>query len=158
MITACRECGASLADGQACIDRFHALLLMEYEVAADPTESSEGRGAVTHFYAVSSYVLQHPNGMNYTAEALTELRRDLADHLAGRVTLPELRHRVSRAAVGPGRVTCRAGDEVVWWSVQSWPVTVADIIKGGVIGYGKRVAAWAESVVGTLEAATGRSK
>jgi hypothetical protein len=142
-MTTRRECGASLAEGQACIDHFHAMRLLEYEVAAAPSESSDGGGGVAYFYFVSSYVLQHPDSMNYTAEALAGLQRNLADHLAGRVTLSELRHRVRRAADGLGRATRRAGDEVVRRPVQSWPLIVTDMIAGGVTGYGKRVAAWA---------------
>jgi hypothetical protein len=91
--------------------------------------------------------------MGYTAVALASTRRNLADHLAGRVTLAELRLRVRRAADGPVRVTRRAGDSVVCWPIKGWPVTVADVVAGGVEGYAERVTAWAESVVRVLEAA-----
>src|SRR4051794_8105676 len=91
MAVICQECGAPLPDGAECIGHFHALLLLEYEVAADPDATAGGRGQVAHFYAVSSYLLQHPEGMNYTAEALAGVRRGLADHLAGRVTISEQR-------------------------------------------------------------------
>jgi hypothetical protein len=153
MMATCPECGAPVPDGGSCIDRFHAMLLLESEVAADPAESSGDRGEVAHFYAVSSYVLQHPRSMNYTAEALAALRESVADHLAGRVTLAELRHRVRRAADGAGRVTRRATDDAVRWPVQSWPLTVADVIAGGVKDYGERVAVWAESVISVLDTA-----
>src|SRR5262249_52490013 len=139
MTATCPECGAPLPDGMSCIDRFHALLLLESEVAAAPAESSGGRGEFAHFYAVGSYVLQHPTSMSYTAEALAGLRQNVSDHLAGRVTLAELRHRVRRAANGATRVTRGAGDEAVRWPVQSWPLTVADVIAGGVEDYGRRV-------------------
>lgn len=154
MTARCFECGAPLPDGGSCIDRFHALLLLESEVAADAAESSDGRGEVAHFYAVSSYVLQHPNSMNYTTEALAGLRQSVADHLAGRVTLAELRLRIRHAANGAGRVTRRAGDQVFSRPVQSWPLNVADVIAGGIKGYGNRVAAWAESILGMLERQT----
>jgi hypothetical protein len=126
------------------------MLLLESEVAADLAESSGGQGEVAHFYAVSSYVLQHPDSMTYTAQALAELLQIVADHLAGRVTLAELRHRIRRTTNGTGRVTRRAGDEAVRSPVQSWPLTVTDVIAGGVSEYGKRVVAWAGSVVSTL--------
>src|SRR5262245_15713211 len=113
MKATCPECGAPLPDEVFCIDRFHAMLLLESEVAADPAEWSGGRGEVAHFYAVSSYVLQHPDSMNYSAEALVGLRQSVADRLAGRVTLAELRHRVRRAANGAGRVTQRANEKAV---------------------------------------------
>jgi hypothetical protein len=149
----CPECGALLPERGACIDHFHAMLLLEYEVAADRAESSGGRGEIAHFYAVSSYVLQHPSRMNYTHEALAGARRNVADLLAGRVTLSKMMHRVRRVANGTRRVTRRAGDTVIQWPVKTWPLTVADMIAGGVKGYAERVAAWAESVVRTLDAA-----
>jgi hypothetical protein len=153
MAASCCECGAPLIDGGACIDHFHALLLLENEVAADPVATSGGRGLVAHFYAVSTYVLQHPEGMKYKAEALADVRRGLADHLAGKVTLAEQQLRVRRAVNGAVRITRRAGDEVVRWPVASWPLTVVDMIAGGVEDYCDRVAVWAESVIETLDAA-----
>jgi hypothetical protein len=135
------------------MDLFHALLLLEHEVAADPVATSGGRGEVAHYYAVSSYVLQHPGGMDFTADALAHLRRGLADHLAGKVTLSVLRLRARRAADGATRVTRRAGDEVVRWPIDSWPLTIADVLAGGVDGYCERVAAWAESILRRLDAA-----
>src|SRR5262245_23985196 len=100
MAASCQECGVPLPEGGRCTDLFHALLLLEYEVAADPGATSGGRGEIAHFYAVSSYVLQHPEGMNYTAAALAGTRHGMADHLAGRVTMSELRLRVRRDADG----------------------------------------------------------
>lgn len=96
MAKVCQECGAPLPEGGKCIDHFHALLLLEYEVVADPAIANSERGLIAHFYAVSSYVLQHPEGMNYTAQALAEARRGLGEHLAGKVTLSEQRRRVRR--------------------------------------------------------------
>jgi hypothetical protein len=151
MAATCQECGAQLPESGKCLDLFHSLLLLEYEVAADPDATSDGRGEVAHFYAVSSYVLQHPDGMNYTAEAITGLRLGLADHLAGRVTMSEQRLRVRRVADGATRITRRSGDEVVHWPVSSWPLTVADMLAGGVEGYCGRVAVWAESILRTLD-------
>jgi hypothetical protein len=151
MATPCQECGAPLPESGRCIDLFHALLLLEYEAAADPDATSGGRGEAAHFYAVSSYVLQHPEGMNYTAEAITGLRRGLADHLARRVTMAEQRRRVRRVADGATRITRRAGDDVVRWQIGSWPLTVADVLAGGVEGYCGRVAGWAESILRTLD-------
>jgi hypothetical protein len=50
---------------------------------------------------------------------------------------------------------CRVqvGDEVLRWPVQSWPLTVADLVAGGVGGYCDRVAAGAESILRILERA-----
>ena len=104
-----------------------------------------------HFYAVSCYVLQHPEQMNYTSEALDGARRGLADHLARRVSLSEQRRRVRSAVNGKTRITRRDGDSVVHWPVASWPIIVTDILAGGVDGYCQRVAEWARSILKTLE-------
>jgi hypothetical protein len=149
----CPECGAPLTSGEACISHFHAMLALESEVAADPVATAGGRGEAAHFHAVSSYILQHPEGMNYRAEALGDLRRMVADHLAGRLSLAALRPRVRRAADGAVRITRRLGDEVPRWPVTAWPMTIVDVLAGGVEGYCDRVPAWAESIIRTLDAA-----
>jgi hypothetical protein len=91
--------------------------------------------------------------MGYTAEALAGLRQSVADQLAGRVTMEQLRRRVRHAADGARRITRRARDEVPRWPVSAWPMTVADVLAGGVEGYRERVAAWADSIIRTLVAA-----
>jgi hypothetical protein len=152
MAVGCEECGAPIPDGGTCIDHFHAMLLLESEVIADPEASAGGRGKAAHFYAVSSYILQHPVSMNYTAESLAGAQQNVSDHLAGRVGLAELLVKVRRATEGPARITRRAGDRVVSWPVESWPITVADVLAGGAEGYCERVATWAESIIRTLDA------
>jgi hypothetical protein len=74
----------------------------------------------------------------------------VADHLAGRTTLSDLRHKIRRTANGATRVKRRPGDEAVKWPIKTWPLTVADVCAGGIAGYGKRVADWAKSVVSIL--------
>jgi hypothetical protein len=142
---ACPECGAPVPEGGSCRDNFHALLVLESEVPGGP-------GGVPHFYAVGSYALQHPEGMGYTAAALAGLRTCLADHLDGRVGLDGVRRRVRWGAEGAQRVTRRAGDAVVRWRVESWPMTVADVCAGGTEAYAERVERWARSVRETLDA------
>src|SRR6185312_4684649 len=100
-------------------DHFHALLLLEGEIP-------EVAGSILHFYAVAAYGLQHPDGMNYSAEALAGLRATLADALDG-ASLEEIRRRVHRDAKGPRRVTRRAGDDAEPWRRGHWPMTVADV-------------------------------
>jgi hypothetical protein len=140
----CPECRAPVPEGGSCRDNFHALLVLEAEIPGGP-------GDVPHFYAVGSYALQHPESMGYTAQALASLRACLADHLDGRATLDAVRRRVRRGAEGAKRVTRRAGDEVVRWRVESWPMTVADECAGGIEGYGERVEQWARSIRDTLD-------
>jgi hypothetical protein len=142
----CHECGAVIPVGGACIDHFHAILALEHE-ALQAVPPSEGRFA--HFCAVTTYVLQHPEGMKYTAEALAGARRNLADCLSSRATLEEVRAGVRKAADGPGRVLRREGEAVPIWPVESWPITAADVLAGGPVGYTARARLWAKS---TLEA------
>jgi hypothetical protein len=67
--------------------------------------------------------------------------------------MEQIRRRVRRAADGPRRVTRRGGDPVVRWRVPGWPMTVADVLAGGVEGYADRVERWARSIVRTLDEA-----
>src|SRR5262245_50680888 len=140
----CPECGGPVPEGGSCRDNFHALLLLESGMPGGP-------GEVPHFYAVSSYALQHPESMGYAAEALAGLQACLVDHLDGRATLDTVRRRVRRGIEGAKRVTRRAGDEVVRWRVESWPMTVANACAGGIEGYGERVEQWARSIRDTLD-------
>jgi hypothetical protein len=151
MASRCYECGAPVAEGVSCIDHFHALLLLEREVVFDPTASN--RGEVVHFYAVSSYVLQHPEAMSYTAEALAAARRNMADHLAGEIGLAELRNEIRRAVNGSARIMRRPGVEAPRWPVTTWPLTVSYVLSGGAQEYVDRVIAWAESIIRTLDGA-----
>ena len=148
MTTACAECAAPVPGSGTCRDNFHALLLIESETPGGP-------GARTHFLAVASYGLQHPDTMNYTAETLAGLRAALADVLDGRLTIRELRRRTRRALDGPARVTRRAGDAEVPWRRGGWALTVADVVVGGVESCAGRVAGWARSVRQTLDAEGG---
>jgi hypothetical protein len=137
----CPECGAPIPEEGSCRDNFHALLLLESEISGRP-------GALAHFYAVACYGLQHPDGMNYTADALAGLRAGVADLLDARVTLDGLRRRTRRAVNGAVRVTRRAGDAAVPWRRGRWPMTVADILTVAADrdAYAVRVLRWASSV------------
>jgi hypothetical protein len=150
-MTTCNECRAALPDRGTCEQLFHALLLLEQEVMADAEAIAGGLGESAHFYAVSTYVLQHPESMRYTAEALAGVRRAISGHLTGRLRLEQLRRQVRQAADGKARILRRPGDAVVRWPVQNWPMTIVDILAGGVPGYVERVTAWATSVVRTLD-------
>jgi hypothetical protein len=140
----CPECGAPVPVGGSCRDNFHALLLLESQVPGGP-------GELPHFCAVAAYGLQHPDGMNYTVDALAGLRAGLADVLAGRATLAELRRRTRRAVNGSARVTRRPGEAPASWRRGGWPMTVADVCSAGVDAYCERVVLWARSVRDTLD-------
>jgi hypothetical protein len=146
----CPECGAPVPEGASCRDHFHALLQLEAAIPGGP-------GALPHFYAVSCYGLQHPDGMNYTSAALSGLRASLAELLDRRSTLDQVRRRIRRAVNGPVRVTRRAGDAVVPWPGGRWPMTVADVltVPAEASAYAERVTRWARSVRDALDADRG---
>jgi hypothetical protein len=108
MAEVCPECGAPVPEGGSCRDTFHALLLREWEIPGGP-------GALAHYYAVAAYGLQHPDSMNYTADALAGLHAGLADVLDGRATIDALRRPMRRALDGQVRITRRAGEPAVSW-------------------------------------------
>ena len=139
----CPECGAALGDGTSCLDNLHDLLALESQLP-------DGPDLLSHFYAVSSYNLQHPGSMRLSADALKGLRATLADVLDGRITLGEARRRAHEGARTLGRVTRRAGDVVIVWDVTQWPITVKDICDGGRVDYAFRVERWARSVLKLL--------
>jgi hypothetical protein len=129
------------------------MLALEHEVARDSVEAGSGRGELAHFHAVSAYALQHPGAMHYTKAALDGLLVALGDQLAGRATLDAVRRRAGQGAAGRGRVRRRPGEPTLQWPVRRWPMTVMDVLAGGVPGYSARAAAWARSVVETLSSA-----
>jgi hypothetical protein len=143
----CPECGAVVPEGGTCRDNFNALLLLEWQIPGGP-------GALSHFYAVATYGLQHPESMNYTAKTLEGLRASVADALAGRATIPMIRDRNRRATEGAVRVTRRDGEAKVSWRSGAWPMTIADVltVEAEAEAYAERVARWARSVLETLAA------
>jgi hypothetical protein len=140
----CAECGAPLPEGGACRDYFHELLLLEAQVP-------DAAGTLLHFYAVASYVLQHPIDFNYTADALAGLAATLTEALNGKLTVSEIRRR-NRRLDGAARVTRRPGDAIVQWYQGAWPMTVLDACRVAPEAYTARVMDWARSIHDTLNA------
>jgi hypothetical protein len=147
----CTECGAPVPDGGSCRDHFHALLLLEGEIPGVA-------GSILHFYAVATYGLQHPDSMNYTAEALAGLHATLSAALDG-LPIEKLRRVTRRGAEGARRVTRRAGDPEVSWHRGSWPMTIVDVCTAETFGaydtyeeHADRMVRWARSVRETLDA------
>jgi hypothetical protein len=143
----CPECSAPLDEGRTCRDYFHDLLGLESQVPG-------GAGLLPHFFAVASYNLQHPS--SFVPEVLGGLRGAVADALAGRATVDEIRRRASAATDGPSRVTRRpddAGQSAAapdGWPTY-WPLTVRDACAVPAGEYAGHVRAWAASVSSTLE-------
>jgi hypothetical protein len=138
----CPECGAELADNAECRRLFDALLLLERD--------SPSADEAAHFLAVASYVLQHPDTMEYTAAALQGVRESVQEFLRDEASLTKIRLRTRAANNGSQRVTRRAGDVVHSWGNISWPINVAYVLAGGSLQYPTRVREWAEAVVAAL--------
>jgi hypothetical protein len=107
---------------------------------------------------VAAYVLQHPDSMNYTAEALAGLRTGMADALDGKVTTAGVRSRARRANDGPVRVARRACEPAVPWHRGNWPMTIAHVCTAETFGAydtldenQERIVRWARSVRETLD-------
>jgi hypothetical protein len=145
----CPECGAPVPAGGACLDHFHALLVLEGSFPDAP-------GSILHFYLVAAYNLQHPHSVGLTAEALEGLRRNLADALDGKAPVAELRRRARLATDGPTRVRRRPGDPPAEWYRGPWPVNVTDVLGATAATYPALVEAWARGVSTTLMAQPGR--
>lgn len=143
MLETCAECGAPFLNGGSCQDKFHSLLLLEGRVPGAP-------GSIVHFYAVACYVLQHPDSMNNTADALHGLKASLGDALAGRVTVDDLRRRARYAAEGATRIRRRDEDPPATWRRGGWPLTVADVCTVSPEEYVEAVTRWAHSIHDTL--------
>lgn len=141
----CPECRAPLPEGSACIDHFHALLVLEGSFPGVP-------GSILHFYAVACYNLQHPDSVGLTGEALEALRRNLADALDGKASVTELRRRARLATDGPTRVRRRPGDPSVEWYHGPWPMNVTHMLSATNATYPELVVAWARALRATLDA------
>jgi hypothetical protein len=145
MANPCAECGAPIPEGGACLDHFHALLVLEGSFPDAP-------GSMLHFYAVACYNLQHPDTIGLTAEVLAGLRRNLADALDGKASIEELRRRTRWATDGATRVRRRTGDPPVEWHRGSWPVNVSDVLTATAATYPDLVEGWARAVRVTIDA------
>jgi len=147
MDTACPECGAPLPAGSACLDHFHALLVLEGSFPGAP-------GSILHFYAVACYNLQHPDSTGLTGEVLEALRHNLADALDGKASVAELRRRARLATDGSRRVRRRPGDPSVEWYRGPWPMNVTHVLSATNATYPELVEAWARAIRATLDDVT----
>jgi hypothetical protein len=142
----CPDCGAPQSAGETCEAHFHQLLFWEAE--------HPDYAAQLHHLMVLCYHLQHP-GL-YSPEGLIEARRLLVDFLDGGLSPQTVRQR-NRARVDSGArtwtITARAGARGAYHSPVAWPMTIADVVAGGVEAYCDNVRTWAQSIHAALAAA-----
>jgi hypothetical protein len=138
----CPECGARIPEVGSCRDNFHDLLLLEWQIPGGP-------GGLSHFFAVAAYGVQHPESMNYLSETVAGLQVALADALAGRATIDQIRRRARNGAKVTGRITRRDGDPLFSWGIALWPMTIADVlgVEPTADAYADRVSRWARAVL-----------
>jgi hypothetical protein len=143
-----------LAKGATCMEYFYELLGLESRIPGGP-------GAFAHFYAVGCYHMQHPSIM--LPHVLHGLRKSVADAVAGRASIKELRERARSGSEGPTRVVRRPGDNSPpidpWWPTE-WPMTVLDVcrLEADQSLYVARTKEWAESILRTLADAESAEK
>jgi hypothetical protein len=149
----CGECAATLPESGECLALLHELLVLEAQVDGAP-------GGVPHFLAVATYNLQHPS--TFTAAALTGLRRSVADVLAGRATIADVRRRAGAGARGAVRVRRRAVElpneaesrRLATWPTR-WPTTVLDVCRLAPEQYVDHVTRWATDTIRALDETLG---
>jgi hypothetical protein len=108
-------------------------------------------GDRVHFFAVTTYVLQHPEGMQYRVDALSRLRSIFREALVDDLPAAEIRRRMGVSFEGNGRVRRADGDAVPAWPGVRWERTVRDVLDGGAVNYRESVDAWARSAMRSLE-------
>jgi hypothetical protein len=147
-LTRCSECGTPLPQGTACRSLFEEMLALEWHVPG-------ASGDVVHFLAVTSYVLQHPDGMGYRADALWTMRGLVRDVVESSTPLAEVTRRMRESFDGEKKVQRTKHDTIPAWPGVRWSMTVRDVLDGGVHAYRRTVAAWARATLASLEDATG---
>jgi len=137
----CPACGATLAPGESCEERYHRCLAKEYE---DWT----GYGAV-HNLSVPAYMLQHPG--RYSREGWLEARRLLAAFLAGKPPAEVRQQNRARLDSGnrPWRMT--GGEGVSPPAGLVWSRTIADVRLEDPATYRADVVEWARAVLADTE-------
>lgn len=134
----CPECGAALAPGETCRDRFERCLALEFEDWA-------GYGAVHHL-TVPAYILQHPGA--YSRQGWLEARRLLSEFLvAGRS--PAQVRRTGRERLDSGSRSWRmaGGEPMVLPPGLVWSRTIAGVRLDNPAEYQADIFAWARAVL-----------
>lgn len=141
MSSTCPQCGAKLAPGETCQDRFNICLVKEFDLAAC--------GAVHHL-TVPSYLLQHNA---YSREGWLDAREGLAQFIQHGLAPAEAR-RKNRARLDSGHRSwsLTKGPKLPGIENIRWTITIADIRLDTAENYCADVRRWAESILADSEA------
>jgi len=135
-------CGAALAEGETCRQRFERCLTMDFE---HPTTY----GAV-HMFIVACYMLQHNA---YAREGWLATRAMLAEAIARGAAPAELRQR-HRGELDSGRRAWRVtrGERHPGGAAIVWTRTITDVRLDAPEHYQEDARRWAESILADTEA------
>jgi Family of unknown function (DUF5946) len=138
----CRECGAALAPGEQCTERFHQCMAKEFK---DPT----GYGSVHHL-TVPAYMLQHPN--RYSREGWLAARRLLVEFLVEGKSPANLRKR-DRSLLNSSkrRWSITRGERMAGLEEITWSRTIADVRLFDSKVYCSDIIHWAQAVLSDTE-------
>jgi hypothetical protein len=140
MASICSQCGAVSSAGETCEERFHRLLVKEFE---DPAY-----GAVHHFM-VPCYMLQHNV---YSRAGWLESRALLARFVQG--LPPDVARKQNRRQVASGQRSWSftRGEKLAAVDQLAWTRTIADVRLDTAEHYCADVREWAARVVADTEA------
>ena len=141
MVTTCPQCGAILASGEACIDRFNAAQIQE-------VENPDSYYAVHHL-SVPCYMLQHNA---YSRRGWLAARQLLHQFIYEGLT-PIQARRQSRRTMdsGQGTWSLTKGDKLTQVDDIIWTRTIADVRIDTAEHYCADVRDWAIAVLADTE-------
>jgi hypothetical protein len=149
MEAVCVECGSRLPGTGECWARVHELLEIESPVLVNCDPET---GMRAHYFAIASYLLQHPS--RSTQPALEGLLDDVTSMLHEPRPMSELREQVWRRHRGVNVSRVATPDDrahiASHWPTQ-WSITASDVIATADDDYVASVAEWAAATVAQLE-------
>lgn len=133
----CAECGGPLPPSGDCADRINELLEIEMQTLDGGEEALRA-----HFFAISTYQLQHPSRI--TAAARDSLRDKHRQMVETPIPIAQLRLTVRREArdIKVTKAQPSRSDVPSSWPV-TWPMTAADVIARPIDEYVVAVREWA---------------
>jgi hypothetical protein len=136
----CSECGAPLAPGTACRDRFDFLLGRE---SVDPAL------AAVHHLTVLCYTVQHPLAFDTSLEGHAGARALLWEAVSENLPAREMlrRNRAQLRRRDRPRLRNRGRSHAPLRPAPAWRFTAADVVNGPEDDYAGRVQAWAKALI-----------